>query len=588
MRITMSLLIAILLFSSCNGKASQKNQPLTLTSNVEHAVKNIDSLLKGYARYGRLSGTVLIVYKDSIWYENSFGLANFESQRENSNKSVYGIGSLTKTFTATAILKLVQDGRIDLTDNLATFFPALGETAEHIQIHHLLSMTSGIYEDFSRSKTYDIENIVLPKGYPISIDSLVHYFGELTSDSKPGKKFDYSNINYVLLSAIIEKVSGKSYRDFLAETFWQPLNMQSTNFGLKTVPEHLLSNPFLGLPTEHTAPEFWDDSWVQGAGGIFSSAYDIYKWMYSINNHTILDSINTSKLFKKHTSSYGYGWQIGTRRGNKYQYHEGGTLGYVCEAGFYPNLDLYVVVLTNHTHGIMEIGKTVLLNQEINREIQNILFNQPFKKLPLPTLNTDIQINSNVNVFGFDYNLNQKENIISISPNQNSPSFLDAPFKQELTENSKRFKKAQRIAQAFGEEDFKKIRRNGELPLRILISTKTLTQIWTELTGDKGEFISYNFYRIPCEKTPNSYWIRLIHKNKEVGLQIVLSKRGKIKGMHIDQQFAFNGPKQIEANIISNNHIFIDGFKHGYPDANIYKIDGKWVLHTHGREIVLH
>ena len=312
--------------------------------------KNIDSLLTSYSYYGRFSGTVIVAHKNDVIYQGSFGKADAEANTQNRNESVYGIGSVTKTFTATAILKLVQDGKLSLTDKLSTFFPALGETAENITIHHLLSMTSGIYEDFSRSKTYDIEKVVFPESHPISTNALVHFFGELTSDSKPGKKFDYSNINYILLAAIIEKTTGMEYGEFLKQTFWQPLGMMSTEFGSLNSNKELLSKPYLGLPTHHESPEFWHDSWVLGAGGIFSSATDIYKWMQGVNEQVVLDSMHTKKLFTKHASSYGYGWQVGKRQGNIYYSHEGGTLGYVCEAGYFPELDLYIVMQIGRAH----------------------------------------------------------------------------------------------------------------------------------------------------------------------------------------------------------------------------------------------
>lgn len=575
-------LLTLFLFSNCNSKGNEiKTTSIVTFSDDNDAISNnIDSLLTSYSYYGRFSGTVLVAKKNQVIYEGSFGKADVEKNTVNRNESVYGIGSITKTFTATAILKLVQEGKLRLTDKLSTFFPALGETAENITIHHLLSMTSGIYEDFSRSKTYDIEKVVFPESHPISTNALVHYFGELTSDSKPGKKFDYSNINYILLAAIIEKTTGLEYGEYLKLTFWQPLGMVSTEFGSLNTNQELLSKPYLGLPTQHENPEFWHDSWVLGAGGIFSSASDLHRWMLGVNKYAILDSLHSKKLFTRHTSSYGYGWQIGKRQGNTYFSHEGGTLGYVCEAGFFPELDLYIVVLTNHTHGITEIGKTVNLNKEINREIQNIVFGKPYKKLPVPSDNVKISINGNYNITGFGYTFVENEGFLSIEADENSPSILDISFKQNLTENTKRFKKAQKIAFDFGKENFRGVRQKSELMLKVLISTKTLAQIWTELTGDKGEFISYNFYRIPCEKMPNTYSIRLVHEKKEVGLRLVLSKRGRIKGMHIDQQFSFNGPKKVEAKIINPVEIFIDGFKYGFPDATIEKKDGNWVLQT--------
>jgi CubicO group peptidase (beta-lactamase class C family) len=551
----------------------------------------LDQLLGSYAYYGRLSGTVLVAHKDRIIYRGSFGFADAASSLPNHKESVYGIGSITKTFTAAAIMKLVQDGHLSTNDVLYNFFPGLGNKAHEITLHHLLSMSSGIYEDFSRTKSYNIDEVIFPEAVPISMHQLVHYFDEITTDAKPGKKYDYSNFNFILLAAIVEKVSGMDFHDFLQENFFDPLGMKSSSFGSHNAPSQLLSKPYIGLPLYHIEPDFWHDSWVTGAGGNFASATDLYKWLYSIHNRQILDNISTELMHRKHTKSgrahYGYGWQVGSRKGFPYISHEGGTLGYVSEAGYFPEQELYIVVLTNHTHGISDIGKSVLLNHEINKEIHNILFNEPFQKLPVPDENVSVEFAGRFSVHGQIYSTQIKNGLFAIHAQNGSPSLLDVAYEQDLTENSRRFKRATRIATAFGYENFKFVRRKGEIPLRLLLSSKTLGKMWGELTGDKGEFVSYNFYRLPSESHPNHYWVRLVHKNKEVGLLLVINKRRKLTGMHIDQRFSFNGPKVIHTTVINDSLIFIDGFRYGYSDARFEKSDGKWTLIKLGRSFDL-
>jgi CubicO group peptidase (beta-lactamase class C family) len=591
MRTTIVSFIAIFLFYSCSGSNPSGISAATPSQEVENIRVHMDSLMKAYDYHGRFSGTVLIAHKDSIWYENSFGFSNYETKAPNTNNSVYGIGSVTKQFTATAILKLVQEGKINLSDKLSSFFPELGETGDEITIHHLLSMNSGIYEDFSRSKTYNIDNVVFPEAQPISTHDLVHYFGELTSDAKPGKKFDYSNMNYILLAAIIEQVSGQNYGTHLKETFWQQLGMESTAFGIDKIDADKLSKPYTGLPIQFETPEFWHDSWLLGAGGAFSSAKDLYHWMYHVKNMNVLDSTYTHQLFQNHMRDdrgyYGYGWQIRSRKGHKYHHHGGGTLGYVCQAGFYPELDLYVVVLTNHTHNLSEIGKSVQVVNEINRQIDNILFGEPFKKLPVPQCNIAINLNNTYNVAGFEFAIKQHEKTIEIVAAEDAPSLLDIAFLQDLHDDDKSFRKIQKLAEAFGNEDFKYVRKKAELMLKVLVSTDKLADIWTDITGDKGEFIGYNFYQIPNEKYKSSYKVRLVHENKEVGLLLTFNKRGKMQGMHIDKNFSFNGPKSIEAIGINNSLLFIDGFRYGYPDAQIELIDGQWVVQTIAGDFIL-
>lgn len=584
------LFYAILLFSNCTHSKSQ---------TVAHALcgdsyvigQKIDSLMAAYSFYGRFSGTVLVGNNDEVWFHNSFGFADTEKEKPNTNQSVYGIGSITKTFTATAVLKLVSENKLKLTDQLSKFYPGLGPIGNEITIHHLLSMSSGIHQDFSRSKTYDIESIVFPEDYPIDLDSLAHYFGELTSDFKPGKQFDYSNMNYILLAGIVEKASGVDYRTYLKNTLLTSIGMNTIDFGSENSDAHLVSKPYIGLPGYHKIPEYWHDSWVVGAGGIFASAQDLYSWMKKMNNNEVLDSASTRQLFTKYQKEnhdhYGYGWQIGQRRGHQYIYHGGGTLGYLGEVGFFPELGVYVVVLTNHTHGLKEIGKTAQLNKEINRQIHNILFGQPANILPLTKAESQPFIEGVYNVGSYAFDFTRKSDVLTITPHNDGPSILDVAFLQDLTEEGKRFNRIQRLAQAFGEEDFKYVRSKSELMLKLLVSHEKLAQIWTEITGDKGALISCNFYQVPNEQYSSTYKVRLVHQKKEVGLLLTFNRFGKMKGMHIDQSFSFGGPKTVEAISINDKLLFIDGFKYGYPDASIEWIDGRWIVKTVAGELNL-
>ncbi len=578
----------VLVFTNSSSSQSTWPEASANTTNYDIKSSRIDSLLNAYAYYGRFSGTVLLAHKENTVFCKSYGYADFENKKNNTKGSIYGLGSFTKTFTGTAILKLVQEEKISLDNTVYDFFPELGQAMKQVKIHHLLSMTAGINEDFARSKSYDIENVIFPEAQPISTHDLVHYFGELSLYDTPGKAFDYGNINYILLAATIEQLSGMSYGDFLKNSFFDDLGMESSAFGSHNVSEVQLSKPYLGLPNSHKEPEFWHDSWMLGAGGAFASVADIHKWMYAVNNGRVLDDLHTEMLLKKQKRSgrdhYAYGWQTGMRKGHKYVFHDGGTLGYVCEAGFFPDDDLYIAVLTNHTHELGGIGKTVILNREINSQIHNILFDEPYTKLPVPLSDKVIDFPSKLSIAKFDYAAEQKDGKINFTASENSPSILDVAFQQNLSEDSRRFKKAQKLAVAFGQENFKCIHRQGGLSLRLLISKNKLKQMWTDLTGQKGAFLGYNFYRLPDAKYSNHYWVRLIHAEKEIGLLLVLNRRGKIEGMHIDQRFSSGAPSSITAQIVDENRIFIDGFRFGYSDAQIVKESGEWILRALGRD----
>jgi CubicO group peptidase (beta-lactamase class C family) len=577
-------LFLMVLANACNQnlKASDIGEFSPADSlNIAH---RIDSLMQGYDYYNRFSGTVLVAYKDQVMYAKSFGYANAEKGELNHINSVYGIGSLSKQFTAAAILKLLEDKKISLDDNLAGFFPGLGDATNKVTIHHLLSMSSGINQDFSRSKTYDISQIIFPEETPIGIQELVYYFDELSLDFNPGNKYDYSNMNYILLAAIIERVSGKSYQDYLHETFWLPLQMHSTCFGAFNTDSSQLANPYLGLPNQHDLPPIWHDSWTIGAGGVFSSAPDLHHWLLALKNEKVLRKDLNAKLFENHTKDgkdyYGYGWEITTRNGHTYITHPGGTLGYVSESGFYPEHDLYVIVLSNHTHDLWELGRSVRNIAGLSDQIHNILFQKPLKLLPTPTTEPAMLESGMYSIGGFHYLIQQQEERVSIHAQPASPSILDLYYHQEFHEDTRRFKKAEKLALAFGKGDFRKVRRKSVLVMRVMLSNKKLTEIWNEITGDRGAFVGYNFYRIPGGAIKNSYTVRLVYENKEVGLRLNMKKSGRLRGIHIDQQFSFAGPQAVEATAIDGNLIFLDGFRYNYPDYRMEKVEGQWKFIT--------
>ncbi len=584
MRLIFLSIFLLVFTNACNQKAIAEEAREFLPEESAIMAEQIDSLMRGYDYYKRFSGTVLVAHKNQVLYAKSFGYADAENEEFNENTSVYGIGSLTKQFTAAAILKLVEEQKISLSDNLSGFFPGLGEAAEKVTIHHLLSMSSGIYEDFARSKTYDVSQIIFPEETPIGIQELVYYFDELSLDFNPGNRFDYSNMNYILLAAIIEQVSGKSYQDYLHETFWLPLQMHSTCFGAFNADSSQLANAYLGLPNTHDLPPMWHDSWTVGAGGGFSSAPDLHQWMLALKNEKVLRKDLTEKLFEKHTRDgrdyYGYGWEITTRNGSTYITHPGGTLGYVSEAGFYPEQDLYVIVLSNHTHDLWELGRSVRNISGLSDQIHNILFQKPYELLPTPTKEPPVLESGMYTIGGFPYQIERQEEKILIHARKGSPSILDIYYHQELHEDSRRFMKAEKLAQAFGDGDFRKVRRRSVFMMRVLLSTKKFTEIWDEITGERGAFVGYNFYRIPDGIVQNTYTVRLVYEKKEVGLRLRLKKRGRIQGMHIDQQFSFNGPQTVKATTIDGNLIFLDGFQYNYPDYRMEKMDGQWMFIT--------
>lgn len=559
--------------NSCNGQ--KKVQPGdNITPNKATALRKIDSLFKALDYYRRFSGSVLIASDDSILYQSGFGFSDFEKSRKNNCESVYGIGSCTKQFTAAAILKLVQENRIKLDNTLSYFFPELGKQAEKITVEHLLTHSSGILKDFGQGETWD--EIIFPGENPIPLDSLLHFFGEIETGFTPGNKFEYCNFGYNLLAGIVHKVTSMDYPDYLSETFFKPFGLTSTVYNRRSVNPAMLSKPYSDLPLTYTTPPYWDDSWTVGASGIYSTTNDLYYWMKQLSKSEVLSKELTDKMFSPHQFNgkdhYGYGWHITTLFGNEYIYHDGGTNGYYSKIGFVPSQDLYVVLLTNHTHNLTDLDLTSRLTDKINMQVMSILFNKDHEILPVPDstmLGDKPDIETNVTVADHSYMISTNKSGNLIIKSNGSYSLLDFPYCYDLKEDSKRFSIVTEIVKAYGNHDFREILSRSTSMLKMLVSEEKLAEIWEDLAGETGSLVSWNCYKLPSSKKPDDYYVRMVFEKTEIGLQLVF-KKNKINGMFTDKTFTFNGPKTIEGIRCRKHLYFIDGFKYNHPDGIIY------------------
>lgn len=179
------------------------------------------------------------------------------------------------------------------------------------------------------------------------------------------------------------------------------------------------------------------------------------------------------------------------------------------------------------------------------------------------------------------------EGQVLVTSMKDSLSLMDVFFQQAKTEEGSMFELVNEIAQAFGHEDFRFIRRNSVLMIRLIVSESRLENTWKDFVGETGDFISWNVYSLPARGSDSNYWysVRLVYEKKEVGLHLNMTSRGAIEGMHIDRNFSFGGPRTVEATIIDHKNLFVDGFRYGYPDAHIIHDGEGWVFRTHLGEL---
>lgn len=344
------------------------------TKNLNEVTKNLKVYLDKANAYG-FSGQVLVAEKGKILLNQSYGFADREKKVLNSFNTVFNIASLTKQFTATAILRLEADGKLKTSDSISKYLENVPDDKKDITIHQLLTHTSGLSRGQDGKKN------------SINRDEVVKKILELPLAAKVGEKFIYSNNGYHFLAAIIEKVSGKTYPQFITENLFKPAGMLDSGFyqddKWMKVPATQSYNEWKKLPnfTE------WNKVWNYGPGAIISTSNDLYKWFTALNENKILPKEEKEKLFQKYTESfdegtfYGYGWYVEKLKdGKTLIFHGGDNQGYHSEFRWYKDDERVIIILTNYE--LLEPDGVAINKRVIANNLNRILADEEYKQPP--------------------------------------------------------------------------------------------------------------------------------------------------------------------------------------------------------------
>lgn len=292
---------------------------LFLTATVAYSwyfstTAQLDRYVTAFAKQGKFVGSVLVAHKGKILLSKGYGMANYEHLVPNTPQTKFHIGSITKQFTSMAIMQLVQRGKLALKDTVASILPDYPNKS--ITVYQLLTHTAGIpnytsFPDFDSSKE-------------ITLSGLIALFKDKPLEFVSGSKFAYSNSGYVLLAAIIEKLSGISYEQFLQKNIWGPLGMKNTGL--------LHDNP----PIMHRAQGYsmtngvvcnvpcYSPSVGVGAGMLYSTVEDLYTWDRALYTEKLLPKKLLEQLWTPCLDNYCLGWFMYTVDGKRLVWHSGG------------------------------------------------------------------------------------------------------------------------------------------------------------------------------------------------------------------------------------------------------------------------
>jgi len=307
----------------------------------------IDSLILTEFKDSNGPGGVFMITKNGKpIYQKAFGKANLELNVDLTPEHVFQLGSMTKQFTAIAILMLEEQGKLNVQQTVSKYIPDY-PSGDKITIHQLLTHTSGI-KDFTKMKSLkDIANKEMtPK-------MMVDFFKNEPVDFLPGEKFEYNNSGYVLLGHLIELVSGKTYEDFIKKNIFQKAGMRQSYYATD---RQLINKRAYGYSKKESGyvnKTVISYSVPFSSGALMSTVNDMLKWQDALNQNLLLNAENTKKAFHKYRLNngeeftYGYGWHIREINGTPTSEHGGSIFGFKTMAVYIPCEDIYVVGFSN-------------------------------------------------------------------------------------------------------------------------------------------------------------------------------------------------------------------------------------------------
>jgi CubicO group peptidase (beta-lactamase class C family) len=331
------LLITITMTLSAQA-AFDRTDPLTLKQ---------DALFQDYNQPGSPGASVVIIHRGKVVVAKGYGLADVEENAPCGTNTNFRLASVTKQFTAMAVLILAERKKLSLAERLTDVFPEFPAYGWQITLHHLLNHTSGLldYED------------LIPKGTEIPVldrDVLRLLLQQDKTYFPPGTKYRYSNSAYALLALVVEARSGSTFARFLQQNIFRPLRMSHTlayERGLSVVP-----NRAYGYSPNAGGFKRTDQSLtssVLGDGGIYSSVTDLYQWDQALYTDKLVSRKALKVAFTPGPATdhpdtgYGFGWFIGQYRGLRETWHRGNTIGFTTRIARFPQKKFTVIILTN-------------------------------------------------------------------------------------------------------------------------------------------------------------------------------------------------------------------------------------------------
>jgi CubicO group peptidase (beta-lactamase class C family) len=351
--------------------------------------QKIDSLLTSIYKSGKLNGNVLIAEKGQVIYNRSFGLANEITQENLNENSVFNLASVSKQFTAMAIVILKEEGKLNFDDKITKYLPELPNYS-NVSIRNLLNHTSGIPDYLNlinnpEAKEYYSESLA---GKIATNKNIIAFFSKYKpkANFEPNTKFEYSNTGYVFLASIIEKITGLTYAEYLDEVIFKPLKMNNTLVYCRRLLPKKVNNYAYDYEYSDSLKRYCPSDSLKdikviksldgivGDGNVHSTVDDLFKWDRALYTDQLISQSSMKEIFQgaelndKSKTRYGFGWFLDNNPDfGKIVFHLGFWVGYSTLIERDIDNDKTIIILENHSPVLFPVN-----------ELRHIIYNMPY------------------------------------------------------------------------------------------------------------------------------------------------------------------------------------------------------------------
>jgi CubicO group peptidase (beta-lactamase class C family) len=336
---TFMLAAIVISFTASAQKLSRQDEAMLL---------DFDRHMSSQFKSDGPGAAVLVAKNGNVIYKKAFGMADLELNVAMQPDMIFRIGSITKQFTAVAILQLAEKGKLSLDDEITKYIDNYPTQGHKITIEHLLTHTSGI-KSYTAMRSWD----PALRRRDMTPEALIDFFKNEPMDFEPGTRFLYNNSGYILLGSIIERVSGLSYANYIAENIFKPAGMDHSSYDNtpKIIPNRAKGyQPGAGGVVN---ADYLSMTQPYAAGSLISTVADLYKWNRALHSYKLVGKQYLDKAFATYRladgkeTDYGYGWTLGNIRGTPTIEHGGGINGFLTHAIYLPDSDIFVAVFSN-------------------------------------------------------------------------------------------------------------------------------------------------------------------------------------------------------------------------------------------------